>query len=135
MKRKKEQHEENDSTLHQQKITTYANKKYDSDPGSGHRITGVKRASNIWMFLQNPNGVMGKDTWLDDRRALLSLRKWGVDVISLLETNCNWKRNSYATDGKEKFNGSGNTQKSFSPALISLPQSTTTLFKVVLALL
>ena len=109
MKRKQEQQKENNSTLHQQKITTYANKKYNSDPGSGHRITGVKWASNIWMYLQNPNGVMSKNTWLDDRRALLSFREWGVDIISLPEKNCNWKRNGYATDGKEKFNGSGDT--------------------------
>ena len=33
---------------------------------------------------------MGRDTKYDDRRALLSLREWGVDAISLPETNCNW---------------------------------------------
>ena len=70
----------------------YADKKYDSDPGTGHRITGVKQALDIWMFLQNPNGVMGKDTWLDNKRALLFLRKWGVDILSLPETNCNWTK-------------------------------------------
>ena len=35
---------------------------------------------------------MGRDTKYDDRRALLSLREWGVDVVSLPETNKNWNK-------------------------------------------
>ena len=29
---------------------------------------------------------------LDDRRALLSLKEWDVDVIALPETNRNWRK-------------------------------------------
>ena len=35
---------------------------------------------------------MGHDTRFDDRRALLSLREWEVDVIALPETNRNWNK-------------------------------------------
>ena len=86
-KRKQEQQETQSGTLVQHNISKYANKKYDSKPGAGHRITNQKKVEDIRMFLQNPNGVMGWDTKYDDRRALLSLRKWGVDVVSLPETN------------------------------------------------
>ena len=92
-KRKKKQEVEQhrkESTMRQQKITLYAKKKYQADPGAGDMITAQKSLGDIRVYLQNPNGVMGRDTKYDDRRALLSLREWGVDVISLPETNCNW---------------------------------------------
>ena len=78
-------------TLRQQQFTEYAKLKYRVDTGSGDRITEKKGDTDIRVFLQNPNGVMGKDTYLDDRRALLSLKEWEVDVIALPETNKNWK--------------------------------------------
>ena len=62
------------------------------DPGAGDPITTQKRPEDIRLFLQNPNGVMCKDTKFDDRRALLSLWEWGVDIISLPETNRNWAK-------------------------------------------
>ena len=58
----------------------------------GEPITTQKALKDIRVYLQNPNGVMNKDTKLDDRRALLSLREWGVDIIALPETNRNWKK-------------------------------------------
>ena len=88
--------------MHQQKITLYAKRRYRADPGAGDMITAQKGQRDIRVFLQNPNGVMGKDTKHDDRRALLSLREWGADVISLPETNCNWKtewlRNKWSSE-------------------------------------
>ena len=78
--------------MQQQKITQYAMSKYEADPGAGDPITMQKRVKDIRLFLQNPNGVMCKDNIFDDRRALLSLREWGVDVISLPETNRNWAK-------------------------------------------
>ena len=65
----------------QQKITAYAIRKYELDPGAGDRITDNKQISNIRIYLQNLKGVMGKDTKLNDRRVLLSLREWDVDVV------------------------------------------------------
>ena len=47
--------------------------RYKVDPGAGNRITNKKADTHIQVFLQNTNGVMGVDTRLDDRRALLSL--------------------------------------------------------------
>ena len=73
-------------------MTQYAKTKYEADPGAGDPITMQKNVTDIRMYLQNPNGVMGTDTKLDDRRALLSLREWGADIIALPETNRNWKK-------------------------------------------
>ena len=78
--------------MQQQKIKQYAISKYQVDPGAGNPITIQKRVEDIRIYLQNPNGVMCKDTKYDDRRALLSLREWGVDIISLPETNQNWAK-------------------------------------------
>ena len=78
--------------MQQQKIKQYAISKYQVDPGAGNPITIQKRVEDIRIYLQNPNGVMCKDTKYDDRRALLSLREWGVDIISLPETNRNWAK-------------------------------------------
>ena len=78
--------------MQQHKITQYANSKYEADPGMGDPITAQKALKDIRLYLQNPNGVMNKDTKLDDRRALLSLREWGVDILALPETNKNWKK-------------------------------------------
>ena len=69
----------------------YAEKKYVGDPGAGHKITTEKQTEDIRFSLQNTNGVMGGDTKFDDRRALLSLREWGVDVISLPEKTVSGK--------------------------------------------
>ena len=80
------------SKKQQQKITQYVLSKYQVDPGAGDPITIQKRVEDIRMYLQNPNGVMCKDTKYDDQRALLSLREWGVDIISLPETNRNWAK-------------------------------------------
>ena len=44
------------------------------------------------MYLQNPNGVMCKDKSYNDQRTILSLWEWGVDIISLPETNRNWAK-------------------------------------------
>ena len=76
-KRAQEQREHEKSSGHQQKITMYVDKKYESHPGAGHMIKNDKRVKDIRMFLQNPNGVMGKDTRLDDRRALLFITRVG----------------------------------------------------------
>ena len=78
--------------MQQQKITQYAKSKYIADPGAGDPITLQKARKDIRVFLQNPNGVLGTDKKYDDRRALLSLREWGVDIIALPETNRNWKK-------------------------------------------
>lgn len=88
----KETQHKTDSALQQQKITQYAKAKYSADPGAGDQITMQKAITDLRVFLQNPNGVMGNDTKLDNRRALLSLREWGVDVVALPETNKNWKK-------------------------------------------
>ena len=79
-------------TKQQLKITQYAQAKYKADPGAGDHITTAKAVEGIRLYLQNPNGVMGADTRLDDRRALLSLRKWDVDVVALPGTNRNWNK-------------------------------------------
>ena len=81
-----------ESNLHQHKITQYAVRKYETDSGMGEPITTQKALKDIRVYLQNPNGVMNKDTKLDNRRALLSLWEWGVDIIALPETNRNWKK-------------------------------------------
>ena len=73
-------------------FTAYAQSKYVTDSGAGHSILEDKSAGDIRMFLQNPNSIMGKDTFHDDRRALLELREWGADIIALPETNKNWKK-------------------------------------------
>ena len=86
-----EQHKK-ESAMHHQKITQYAMSKYQADPGAGDPITLQKAHKDIRLYLQNPNGFMCQDTRFDDRRALLSLREWGVDIISLPETNCNWTK-------------------------------------------
>ena len=78
--------------MKQQKITQYAMSKYEADPGAGDPITMQKGVKDMRLFLQNPNGVMCKNKRFDARRALLSLREWGVDVISLSETNRTWAK-------------------------------------------
>ena len=80
------------SNIYQQKITTYAEKKYEGDPEAGHRITKEKQVEDIRMFLQIPNGVMGKHTRFDDRRALLSLHEWGWTSFHSLERTTTGKR-------------------------------------------
>ena len=57
----------------------------------GDRIVDPKEGSDLRVFLQNPNGVIGNLAQLYDRSSLLSLREWDVNVIALLETNRNWK--------------------------------------------
>ena len=75
--------------MQQQKITQYAKSKYGTDPGAGDLIILQKAQHDMRVYLQNPNGVMGMDTKFDDRRALLSLQEWGVDVVALPKTNWN----------------------------------------------
>ena len=81
-----------DSAIQQQKITQYAISKYQVDPMAGNPITIQKWLEDIRMYLQNFNGVMFKDKRYNDRRALLSLREWDVDIISLPKTNQNWAK-------------------------------------------
>ena len=78
-------------------------KKYNSVPGAGHRITSGKQVADIRMFLQNPNGVMGQETRYDDGRVLLSLRKWGVDIMSRPKTNRNWRNEWLRNNWKSEF--------------------------------
>ena len=74
------------TTLH-----SFVASRYQIDSGAGHRITEDKNLDDIRFFLQNPSRVLNKDGKLDDRRAYLSLREWGVDVITLPETNKHWE--------------------------------------------
>ena len=48
-------------TKTQQRMTTFINSCYDTDPGGGNKITSDKHRDGIRMFLQNPNGVMKMD--------------------------------------------------------------------------
>ena len=75
----------------QRVFTSYAKSKYDVDCGAGHSILQNKDAEDIRVYLQNPNGVLGMDTKYDDRRVLLQLQEWDVNIIALPETNRNWK--------------------------------------------
>ena len=74
----------------QQQVTGYAVRRYEVDNGLGDRVTTSKNSTDLRVFLQNPNGVMGKKQQNDDRRALTSMREWDVDIIALPETNKNW---------------------------------------------
>ena len=67
----------------QQQITGYAVWWYEVDNGLGDRVTTSKNSTDLRVFLQNPNGVMGKKQQCEDRRALSSLRDWDVDIIAL----------------------------------------------------
>ena len=72
-------------------FTSYAKSKYDVDYGVGQSILQNKDAEDIRVYLQNSNGVLGKDTKYDDRQALLQLQEWDVNIIALPEANRNWK--------------------------------------------
>ena len=78
--------------VEQRQIAEYEIKKYKEDEGLGARIMSDKCVTDLIFYLQNPDGVMAMDKELDDRRALLTLQEWEVDVIDLPETNKNWQQ-------------------------------------------
>ena len=75
----------------QQQVMEYGTRKYKEDKGLGARITHEKYGSEFRVFLQNQDGVMATGKELDNRRAMLTLKEWDVDVLSLPEKNRNWK--------------------------------------------
>ena len=103
--------------MQQQKITQYTMSKYQVDLGAGDPITIQKGVEDIILYLQNLNGFMYKDKRYNDRRALLSLREWGLDVISLPKTNQNWAkewlRNKWKLEVQRVY---GDMQRCFLPA-------------------
>ena len=73
-------------------MTEYGVRKYAEDEGLGNSIEQGKVGTDLRVYLQNPDGVMAANKELDDRRALLELKRWDVDVIALPETNRNWQQ-------------------------------------------
>lgn len=73
-------------------MTEYGVRKYAEDEGLGNSIEQEKVGTDLRVYLQNPDGVMAANKELDDRRALLELKRWDVDVIALPETNRNWQQ-------------------------------------------
>ena len=85
--------QQSDIKLQQQRqITEFGMQKYSEDEGLRDPIENGKEGSDLRVYLQNPDGVMGEGKDMDDQRALLELKSWDVNIIALPKTNRNWKQ-------------------------------------------